>query len=108
MRIEIRARGLELTQAQRAHVREMVSSVLRRFGDRVGRVLVSLLDGGLPSAPNHLLCRIEVDVRPRKVRVEELDRDLSLGMSRAAERTSRAVVRALGRQHPLDLAFARR
>jgi hypothetical protein len=101
MKIEIRARGLRLTQPMRAQARLTLGLALDRFASRVRRVLVKIHSGGLPTAPEHILCRVDVDARPMKVRIDELDSDLSAAVTRAAHRAARTIARALELQRAL-------
>ena len=101
MKIEIRARGLRLTEPMRAQARTTLGMALERFASQVRRVLVNIHNGGLPTAPEHILCRVDIDARPMKVRIDELDSDLPAALSRAAHRAARTIARTLELQRAL-------
>jgi putative sigma-54 modulation protein len=96
MKIQIRARHIELTETLRAHVERRLAFALGRFGTRVGRVVVRFSDinghrGGVDKR-----CQIEVGQHPR-VRAEVTHSDPYAAVDLAAERVSRAFARALER-----------
>ena len=87
---------MKLTAAQRSKVELQLGLALSRFGDHVGRVVGHLWDEGKRGAPDRR-CRIEVDIHPTRISVEEGDADLTVAVRRAATRASRSIVRALER-----------
>jgi len=96
MKIQIRARGLRLTQAQRAEAERRVIAALARFGEEISRVLLLLSDAGAPGKGKH--CRLEIGLRPKSVKVEHSDDDLLVAVEFAARRAARSVARALDRE----------
>jgi hypothetical protein len=98
MKIEIRAPKGRLTKVQRAKVRRSLDLAASRLGDKRARVLVRIQNGGLPTAPKDMLCRIDLFVRSRKLRVDEIDSELLVAVRRAVSRACRAVARALEMQ----------
>ena len=101
MRIRLRTRKMKLTAAQRSKVELQLGLALSRFGDRVGRVVGHLWDEGKRGAPDRR-CRIDVDVHPTRISVEEGDADLTVAVRRAATRVSRSITRTLERARRLD------
>ena len=99
MRLEIRSRQFNLTQALRAHVEERLRFALGRFADRLGRVHVRLWDENGPKGGEDMHCSIEARGAGVQVRVDDRDADLYAAVSRAAERVSRTVHRAVERSH---------
>jgi hypothetical protein len=96
MRLEIRNRGLELDGAAAARVERRLQFILARFGQRVGRVTVTL--AGLPGAegPLQVCCRIVVRLVPfGQVGVETAAVDVDAALDWAAGRIGPAVAREL-------------
>ena len=95
MRIQIRERNVKVTEDLRAHVEGRLGFALGRFGDRIGRVMVRFSGNGAEGGSLDQRCRIEVDLRPRSVMVEDRDVDLFAAVDHAARRVARSVARAL-------------
>ena len=93
MNVRIRTRKFEVTQALRQHVLQRLGLVLGRFGSRVGQVTVSFWDEGAVKR-----CRIDVDLVPVKLRVEDSHGDPFAAVRHAADRASSSVGRALERE----------
>lgn len=100
MRIEIRDRGIEPTDAIRDHAERRLHFALGRFDDRIRAVRMWILDengpmrGGVDKA-----CRLELRTHTnREVRVETRHEDLYVAISHAAERAGRATARLLARE----------
>jgi ribosomal subunit interface protein len=98
MRIHIQEHDVEVTKILRAHVERRVGLALARFGERIGRVIVrfSHTDGHRSGLDKR--CQIDVGLRPRSVRVEDMDVDLFVAVDHATDRVSRSVARALERE----------
>jgi hypothetical protein len=92
MRIEIRSRGLPLTKQQTLRLRQDVSVVFARFGERIDRVLVVVSASGNIGVP---CCEIEVGIKPTHVKVVCSDRDVLVAVEHAARRAARTVSRAI-------------
>lgn len=108
MQLQIRSRSIELTDALRAHVERHLQFALSRFGDRIGRVTVHLVDAGGPGAGGDKTCRIDVTLRPSgEVVVEDTQADLHAAIDRATERTGRSVTRELEIDRVFDGSAAR-
>ena len=98
MKIHIRERNVQVTEVLRSHVQRRVGLALGRFGERIGRVIVRFSDtDGLQNRVDKR-CQIEVGLRQRSVRVEDMNADLFTAVDHAADRVSRSVARALERQ----------
>ncbi len=92
MPVQIVARNLELTSAQRQIVERRLAFALGRFGDRVGRVTVFLEDLNGPRGGLDQRCTIEVSLAPSgTVMAEATDAEIVLAVCRAAERVARCV-----------------
>jgi len=101
MRIQLRASRLALTKALRAQAELRLGLALGRFGERVGRVVGRLSQEGDQDGQALTRVRIDIDLHPRTLTVEETDRDLLVALNRAADRASRKVARALERERLL-------
>jgi putative sigma-54 modulation protein len=96
MRIDIRA-SADWPDASVALARTRLEFTLGRFAGRVRSLTVRLTDANGPRGRPDKKCLIAVRLtRPRQVVVvEDVDTDCNVVVSRAAERTSRAVSRAV-------------
>src|SRR3989454_2344352 len=102
MKIHIRKRNVEVTKILRAHVESRLGLALGRFGERIGRVMVRFSDTDGRRSVLDKRCQIDVGLRPRSVRVEDMDVDLFVAVDHATDRVSRSVARALEREHEWD------
>lgn len=100
MRIHLRSRRFELTDALRAYAERRLLFALSRFGGRVLSVMLRFDDVNGPRGGVDKRCRIIAHLSPPwgDVRVEELDGDLYAAISRAADRLARAVAREAERR----------
>lgn len=99
MRLELRQRGIEMTENLRNHVRVRIESALRRFAHSVKRVRVYLSDVNGPRGGTEKRCRIAVELpRRRRVVVTALAPDIFTAITRAASRTKFAVRRRIKRR----------
>ena len=100
MRIDIRP-SAEWPGASVALARTRLAFALGRFAGRVRSLTVRLTDVNGPRGRPDKKCLIAVRLtRPRRVIVvEDVDTDHNVAVSRAAERTSRAVSRAVQSTH---------
>ncbi len=98
MKIRLSARDVALTERLRIHVRRRLALALGRFGERIDKVSVRFTgdDAGPGASQKH--CRIQVDLRPRPVSVEDADADPFAAADGATDRLSRSVARALERE----------
>ena len=91
MRIEIRSRGLTLTKRQASRLRQELSVVFARFGERIDRMIVAVSASGTLGLP---CCEIEVRIKPKLVKVVSFDHDVLVAVEHAAKRAARSVSRA--------------
>ena len=92
MAIELRVRNGQVTPELRNQDDRRLGFALGRFGDRVGRVTVSLEDLNGPRGGMDQPCRIEVGMGPSgKVKAEATDVEVAAAVNRAAERIARRV-----------------
>ncbi len=102
MKIQIRERNVVVTEILRAHVESRLGLALGRFGERIERVIVRFSHTHDHRSGLDKRCQIDVGLRPRSVRVEDMDVDLFVAVDHATDRVSRSVARALERERELD------
>ena len=106
MRIHVRSRGFELTDALRTHAERRLLFALGRFGRRVQSVMLRIDDVNGPRGGADQRCQIVARLAPWgdvRVEEEELDGDLYGAIDRAADRLERAVVREIERRREMRL-----
>ena len=104
MRIHVRSRGFELTDALRAYAEWRLRFALGRFGTRLQSVTVRIDDVNGPRGGADKRCQIVAHLAPGgEIRVEELDGDLYAAIARAADRLDRAVAREMARRREMRL-----
>ena len=102
MRIHVRSRGFELTNALRAYAERRLLFGLGRFGRRLQSVMLRMDDVNGPRGGADKRCQIVARLAPwGDVRVEELDGDLYAAIDRAADRLDRAVAREMERRREM-------
>ncbi|HEX3902157.1 MAG TPA: HPF/RaiA family ribosome-associated protein [Polyangia bacterium] len=103
MKIRLSARDVALTERLRSHVRRRLALALGRFGERIDKVSVRFTrtDVGRETSQKH--CRIQLDLGPRPVSVEDADADPFAAADGATDRLSRSVARALDRERDESL-----
>jgi putative sigma-54 modulation protein len=96
MRITIR-QAAALPATVSALARHRFAFALGRFGLRVQSLSVRLRDLNGPRGGEDKLCTVAVQLHgsPREIVVRETDTDAAAAISRAADRTARAVARAI-------------
>ena len=98
MRIEIQARGFDLTDGLREHAERRLQFALSCVGHEVRKVRVCLFDVNGPRGGNDKRCRIQIPMSGSpNVVVEDAEADLYLAIDRAVDRTERTMARRLGR-----------
>jgi ribosomal subunit interface protein len=98
MRIDIQARGFELTEGLREHTVRRLQFALGWSNHDVRSVSVRLFDINGPRGGKDKRCRIQVPFAGTpNVVIEDTEADLYVAIDRAAERTERAVARRLER-----------
>ncbi len=96
MKIQIRGRQFEITEALRAHGERSLEFALGRFRSRIAGVTALLLDVNGPRGGIDKCCRLVVRLRPNGiVCLEELAGDAYAAVERAAGRAGSAVARRL-------------
>ena len=95
MKIRLTARNVALTDRLRVHVKRRLALSLGRFGEKIDKVSVRFTGVDAGRGPSQTQCRIEVDLHPRSVSVEDVDADLFAAADGATDRLSRSVARAL-------------
>ncbi len=99
MRIGIRGRHIELTEALLAHVERRLRFALSRFGQKIRLAAAQLADINGPRGGVDKQCKVTVTLSPSgKVMVEATDADLHTAIDRAADRLERSVTRELRRR----------
>lgn len=93
MKIQVRARAMKLSKAQRAQVASRLTFALARFGESIDRVIVRLSDAAEPAGFKR--CRLDVTARTGSVIVEHSDTDVFLALEHAARRAARSVGRSI-------------
>ena len=102
MRIHVRSRGFELTNALRAYAERRLLFALSRFGSRLQSVTLRMDDVNGPRGGADKRCQIVARLAPwGDVRAEELDGDLYAAIDRAADRLDRAVAREMERRREM-------
>ena len=96
MRIDIQARGFDLTEGLREHAERRLQFALSWVSVRTVRVCLFDVNG--PRGGNDKRCRIQIPMAgAQNVVVEDAEADLYLAIDRAADRTERTMARRLGR-----------
>jgi ribosomal subunit interface protein len=98
MQVDLRIRNTDLTNVLRSYAERRLRFALSRFGDRAGRVVVTVTE--LKSADHGMAtsCHISADIRPfGQVAAREADPDLYAAIDRAAGRIGRLFTSRLGR-----------
>jgi putative sigma-54 modulation protein len=109
MRIDIQARGFDLTEGLREHTERRLKFALSWACSDVRAVRVCLSDLNGPRGGSDKRCLIQIPMLgAQNVVVEDAQADLYLAIDRAADRTERAIARRLGRlrEHRHDLLVA--
>lgn len=97
MRLEIRQRGVRVTEELRTHLKKQLG--LGRFARRIGRVRAYLRGASGPRGGPGGKCRIVVELPPRRrVVVTGVDADIRAAITQTAGRVRRAVTRHLQRR----------
>ena len=98
MNIEIQTRHFMLTEGIHDHVRRRLSFALGSRFHQVKRIIVRLSDINGPRGGNDKRCHIQISLpRQADVVIEDVQSDLYLAVSRAADRANRTISRRLSR-----------
>jgi len=95
IKVRISQSDVDVTDVLRVHVERRLGLALGRFADRIGRVIVRFSPADTDASGAYKRCQIEVDLRPRRVEVEDTDVDLFTAVNHATERATRSVARAV-------------
>ena len=103
MRIEIQARGFELTEGLRQHTERRLQFAIDWASDEVRTVKVRFSDINGPRGGNDKCCTIQIPIAgQRDVFVKDTEADLYVAIDRAAERVERTLSRKLERVREVD------
>lgn len=104
MKIETRAKGINLEAALRSRVEKRIEYALGSLTAVIRRVEVLLADDNGPRGGNDQRCRIRISLDGLPpVLVTDVQADMGVAIDRAAGRAGRTLARLLGRRH----AYAR-
>ncbi len=99
MRLEIRQRGMKVTEEMRVHIQERLQLALGRFARSIDRVWVYLRDVNGPLGGLSKKCRIVVQLRRRgRLVATGVDTDIFAAITHTASRAKFAVRRHLKRR----------
>lgn len=99
MRLEIRRRGVKVTEDLRAHLKERLRPALNRFGRYIDLIRVYLRDARAPGGGLSKKCRIVVELPPRgRVIVTGANTDIRTAITATANRARFAVKRHVKRR----------
>jgi ribosome-associated translation inhibitor RaiA len=98
MTIHVSTRGVPLTPDLREHTERRLAFALGRFGERISRVRVRIVDVNGPRGGVDTCCTVQVQLpRLSPVIVEETSHEVLVAVDVAAERAGRAVSRRIDR-----------
>lgn len=106
MKIDIRAKGFELTDGLRAHAERRLAFALDWTGHGVRKVFLSFSDINGPRGGNDKRCTLRIPLpRTRDVIIEDTAPNLQQALDRAVDRASRTLERRLSRQREFGHAL---
>jgi ribosome-associated translation inhibitor RaiA len=98
MKLELRTRGVELTEQLRNHVELRLRFALTRFGERLSRVYVLIADVNGPKGGRDIQCKVRAELASHgEVLIREVNEDPFAAVARATDRAAFAVSRQLKR-----------
>lgn len=98
MRINIQARGFELTEGLRQHTERRLQFAIDWAGDDVKTVKVRFSEINGPRGGNDKRCTIQIPIAGQNdVMIEDTEADLYVAIDRAAERAEQTLARKLER-----------
>ena len=95
IKIRILKSEVQVSDDLRVHIERRLGLALARFADRIARVSVRFSHADGDASGAHTRCQIDVDLRPRRVDVQDTDADLFAAVNHATDRAIRSVARAL-------------
>jgi len=100
MKLELRVKGIRLTQKLREHVEERVSSAMGRFSEHVRSVHVYLKDINGPKGGEDIECQIQaVLAHHGALVIRETKDDPFAAVARASQRASHNLARQIDKLH---------
>lgn len=103
MRIDIQARGFELTEGLRQHTERRLQFAIDWASDEVTTVKVRFSDINGPRGGNDKCCTIQIPIAgQRDVFIKDTEADLYVAIDRAANRVERTLSRKLERVREVD------
>lgn len=104
MNVQIRTRGIPVTEGLRSHVERRADFALDRFAERVTAVTVRFADTNGRRGGVDKVCRVEVTLRGAPgVRASDTHEDLYVAIDGALHRAARGVARAVQRERQIVL-----
>lgn len=98
MKLELRSKGVPMTEDLQEHADQKLRIALSRFGHRVNRVRVCLTNTDGTKGGLDIQCTVQARLHPSGVlRIQETRGDPFAAVSRASERVSQCVARQVER-----------
>lgn len=98
MKLELRSKGVRMTDGLRGFVEKKLATAFGRFGDRVQRVRVQLTDINGPKGGEDIACLIQTHMgRGGVVTIQETRSDPFAAVARASERASHRLSREVAK-----------
>lgn len=105
LRIDIRARDVEMTDELRRHAQRRMVFAIGRFGGQLASVGVHLDDVNGPRGGADKRCRVTAHLHSgADVRIVEVDPHIDAAIDRAADRLRQGVARQVGRRREKQVA----
>jgi ribosome-associated translation inhibitor RaiA len=104
MKLQLRGDKMLVREALRSNAELRLGLLLGRFGDDVGKVTLRLSKAPEGGRPSDKRCEIAIGLKPKNVRVECVDAELSVAFERAADMAVRSIARALRLQREDSLS----
>ena len=98
MKMQLRTKGIPITQALEAHIERRVRFALSRFGQKIRSVTVRLTDLNGPKGGEDIQCKILAYMTPGEgVIVNDRSEDPFTAVARASERIGHSISRRVRR-----------
>jgi len=99
MKLELRSKGVPMTEGLRAFIERKLRFAMGRFAHRIQRVRVRLTDVNGPRGGEDIECHIRAHLGAAgSFSIHELERDTFAAVSRASERAHQQLARQLERK----------
>lgn len=103
MRINIQAKGFELTEGLRQHTERRLQFAIDWASDEVKTVMVRFSDINGPRGGHDKCCTIQIPIAgQRDVVIKDIEDDLYVAIDRAVGRVERTLARKLERVHEVQ------